>query len=269
MMWRDRSVGKGAVSYADGHLYVLSENNVVGLVEATPTGYREKGRFEIRDQGWPSWAHPAISGGPVVSAQSGNAHHLRHSREVAHGRLTRASHPASASVVAGVCSRPRRRRAASLVRLDAVARARIATARSPAFTAPAAWPEQLTQRWKVEVGTRLRDAARRRQSRLHVLAPRRQRDDDARSMPTAARCCGRPGYPAPFTMHQRHGAARPGTEVDAGRSPTAGSTAIGMTGIVTAFDAASGKQLWQKPGSDAGADVHDARVLADRRRRTA
>ena len=30
---------------------------------------------------------------------------------------------------------------------------RTATARSPAFTAPAAWPEALTQRWKVEVGT--------------------------------------------------------------------------------------------------------------------
>ena len=41
---------------------------------------------------------------------------------------------------------------------------------------------------------------------------------------------------------------------------------IGMTGIVTAWDAASGKQLWQKPGSDAGADVHDAFLLARHRR---
>jgi outer membrane protein assembly factor BamB len=63
VMWRDRSVGKGSVSYADGHLYILSENNVVGLVEASPKGYREKGRFTIADRGWPSWAHPAISGG--------------------------------------------------------------------------------------------------------------------------------------------------------------------------------------------------------------
>jgi len=63
VLWRDRSVGKGAVAYADGHLYVLSENNVVGLVEASPKGYREKGRFTIADQGWPSWAHPAVSGG--------------------------------------------------------------------------------------------------------------------------------------------------------------------------------------------------------------
>jgi outer membrane protein assembly factor BamB len=63
LMWRDRSVGKGALAAADGHLYVVSENYAVGLVEATPEGYREKGRFSIRDAGLPSWAHPAISGG--------------------------------------------------------------------------------------------------------------------------------------------------------------------------------------------------------------
>jgi outer membrane protein assembly factor BamB len=63
VLWRDRSVGKGSVAYADGHLYILSEDNVVGLVEASPAGYRERGRFTIADQGWPSWAHPVVSGG--------------------------------------------------------------------------------------------------------------------------------------------------------------------------------------------------------------
>ena len=63
MMWRDRSVGKGSVTFADGHLYIQSENNVFGLAEATPSGYREKGRFRIPDKGLPSWAHPAISDG--------------------------------------------------------------------------------------------------------------------------------------------------------------------------------------------------------------
>ena len=62
-MWQHRSVGKGSLSYADGHLYILSEDNVAGLAEASPTGYREKGRFTIADQGWPSWAHPVVSGG--------------------------------------------------------------------------------------------------------------------------------------------------------------------------------------------------------------
>lgn len=70
-MWRDRSVGKGTLTYADGHLYILSENNVVGLVEATPAGYREKGRFEIRDQRWPSWANPVVSGGRLYLRNQG------------------------------------------------------------------------------------------------------------------------------------------------------------------------------------------------------
>ena len=63
LMWRDRSVGKGSVTYADGHLYVQSENNMIGIAEVTPAGYREKGRFEIPDKGAPSWAHPVISDG--------------------------------------------------------------------------------------------------------------------------------------------------------------------------------------------------------------
>jgi len=61
--WRDRSVGKGSLVYADGHLYCLSENGVVGLVEATPEAYREKGRFRIPQESLPTWAHPVIAGG--------------------------------------------------------------------------------------------------------------------------------------------------------------------------------------------------------------
>jgi outer membrane protein assembly factor BamB len=63
VMWRDRSVGKGSVTFADGHLYLQSETNVVGLAEATSTGYVEKGRFEIADKGAPSWAHPVVTDG--------------------------------------------------------------------------------------------------------------------------------------------------------------------------------------------------------------
>lgn len=63
MMWRDRSVGKGSVAFADGHLYLVGENNIVGIAEASPSGYKEKGRFTIADKGRQSWAHPVISGG--------------------------------------------------------------------------------------------------------------------------------------------------------------------------------------------------------------
>jgi outer membrane protein assembly factor BamB len=60
--WRDRSTGKGSLTYADGNLYVLGENNVAALVAASPDRYVEKGRFEIQDQGLPSWAHPVVCG---------------------------------------------------------------------------------------------------------------------------------------------------------------------------------------------------------------
>jgi outer membrane protein assembly factor BamB len=61
--WRDRSVGKGSLVYADGHLYCFSENGVVGLVEASPAGYKEKGRFKIQQDSLPTWTHPVVAGG--------------------------------------------------------------------------------------------------------------------------------------------------------------------------------------------------------------
>jgi outer membrane protein assembly factor BamB len=63
--WKDRSVGKGSLTVADGHLFLLSESNVAGLAEATPGSYIEKGHFSIPDQGWPSWAHPVVCGGEL------------------------------------------------------------------------------------------------------------------------------------------------------------------------------------------------------------
>jgi outer membrane protein assembly factor BamB len=63
VLWKDRSVGKGSLIYADGHLYVFSENSVVGLVEAAGAGYREKGRFELPHSDEHSWSHPVIADG--------------------------------------------------------------------------------------------------------------------------------------------------------------------------------------------------------------
>jgi outer membrane protein assembly factor BamB len=71
MQWRDRSVGKGTLTYADGNLYLLSEDNVVGLAASSPAGYQEKGRFRIADQGLPSWAHPVVAGGRLYIRNQG------------------------------------------------------------------------------------------------------------------------------------------------------------------------------------------------------
>ena len=63
IMWQDRCVGKGSIAYADGHLYVRSEGGDLALVEATPSGYREKGRFsQPQRSGKQAWPYPVIAG---------------------------------------------------------------------------------------------------------------------------------------------------------------------------------------------------------------
>ncbi len=70
VVWENESVGKGAVSCADGMLYVRGEGSKgggassVALVEPTPTGYKEKGRFQQPDRSSKnSWPHPVIANG--------------------------------------------------------------------------------------------------------------------------------------------------------------------------------------------------------------
>ncbi|GAB4466957.1 MAG: PQQ-like beta-propeller repeat protein [Armatimonadaceae bacterium] len=71
-MWTDRSVGKGSVVYADGHLYCRSERGPVALVEANPEKYVEKGRFEQPDRSRdPSWAYPVIANGKMYLRDQG------------------------------------------------------------------------------------------------------------------------------------------------------------------------------------------------------
>jgi outer membrane protein assembly factor BamB len=70
--WRDRSVGKGSVTYADGHLYCLSEDGVMGLVEATPAAYREKSRFQIARGNYPTWTPPVIADGRLYLREQDN-----------------------------------------------------------------------------------------------------------------------------------------------------------------------------------------------------
>ncbi|MCI0388119.1 MAG: PQQ-binding-like beta-propeller repeat protein [Acidobacteria bacterium] len=70
-MWVNRSVGKGSLAYADGMLYLLGEKNAVGLAEANPNAYVEKGRFSIPDQGKDSWAYPVVAGGKLYIRDQG------------------------------------------------------------------------------------------------------------------------------------------------------------------------------------------------------
>jgi outer membrane protein assembly factor BamB len=64
--WRDRSVGKGSLVYADGRLYLFSERGTVALAEATPEAYREHGRFSLDIGARPTWSHPVVSNGMLL-----------------------------------------------------------------------------------------------------------------------------------------------------------------------------------------------------------
>jgi hypothetical protein len=71
--WRDRAVGKGSLCAADGHLYLLSEDGVMALAEATPAGYKEKSRFNLTDRSQePTWTHPVIANGRLYVRDQGS-----------------------------------------------------------------------------------------------------------------------------------------------------------------------------------------------------
>jgi outer membrane protein assembly factor BamB len=68
MVWNEKDkLGKGSVTYADGQLYARNEDGgsgTVALLEATPRGYSEKGRFNQPDRsGKNTWPHPVVAGG--------------------------------------------------------------------------------------------------------------------------------------------------------------------------------------------------------------
>lgn len=114
-----------------------------------------------------------------------------------------------------------------------------------AFTEPKTWPNQLTKKWTVSVGegyaTPLIVG-----DRLYVFT--RQGSDEVMQALDAnsGKSLWQTRYPAPVKVNPAAETHGPGPKATpafaAGRLYT-----LGMGGIVTAFDAASGKQLWQKP----------------------
>lgn len=66
VMWEDPSVGKGLLTYADGHFYLRSEDGPVAFIEATPDEYREKGRLlQPRRSDKKAWVYPVVSNGKL------------------------------------------------------------------------------------------------------------------------------------------------------------------------------------------------------------
>lgn len=70
VIWEERALGAASICLADGMLYLHGEDNgAVALVEATPDGYREKGRFTPPDQpdrgSSKAWTYPVVAGGKL------------------------------------------------------------------------------------------------------------------------------------------------------------------------------------------------------------
>jgi outer membrane protein assembly factor BamB len=73
LLWSEKDkLGKGAIGYADGHFYLVSEQTgEVALIDATPDGWNEKGRFTPGPQSGNRkpqgkiWVHPVIANGKL------------------------------------------------------------------------------------------------------------------------------------------------------------------------------------------------------------
>ena len=114
------------------------------------------------------------------------------------------------------------------------------------FTPPATWPERLTQRWKVEVGLGY-SAPIIAGDRVFAFS----RQDDSEVMRALDAATGKTIWETKYAAVYKPNPAATRTH---GTGPKSTPTfadgrlyTLGMSGIVSAFDAASGKLLWQKP----------------------
>ncbi len=62
--------GSASVLYADGHLIFRYDRGPVALIEATPEGFRLKGRFQPIAGTGPAWSHPVIHDGRLYLRQN-------------------------------------------------------------------------------------------------------------------------------------------------------------------------------------------------------
>ena len=72
VLWKSRQGPKGAVAYADGRLYLRSEDGPIVLMEPSKEEYIERGRFDQPDRsGSKAWAHPVIANGKLYIRDQG------------------------------------------------------------------------------------------------------------------------------------------------------------------------------------------------------
>jgi outer membrane protein assembly factor BamB len=123
-----------------------------------------------------------------------------------------------------------------------------------AFKAPAAWPASLTRRWQIEVGS---GYATPLVVGDRVFTFTRQGEDEVLTAYEAAsaRQIWRAAYPAAFAMNPATRTHGPGPK----STPTFAANrlfTLGMTGVVNAFDATTGRVLWQAPAPPVQPQYH-------------
>ena len=125
-----------------------------------------------------------------------------------------------------------------------------------AFTAPATWPERLTRKWKIDVGLGYATPVVVG-NRVFMFARQGENEVLAALDADTGKPIWESHYAARFTVSPaaaRHEKGPKSTPTFAGGK----LFTLGMTNIVTAFDAATGKQVWQKPPSSAQPLYHTA-----------
>jgi len=117
-----------------------------------------------------------------------------------------------------------------------------------AFTEPTTWPEALTRRWKVDVGEGYATPLIVSDT-VYVFARRNGTEVMTALDAATGRERWHTGYPAPYEpdmLAAAHGEGPKATPLfHNGRLFT-----LGMTGILSAFDAASGRLVWQTPAAE-------------------
>lgn len=71
---RNAGQGSAAVVWAEGRVYFRYEKGQMLLVEASPTGYKERGSFQIPGVVRPSWSHPVIANGKLLLREQDQVH---------------------------------------------------------------------------------------------------------------------------------------------------------------------------------------------------